>query len=59
MHHVMRDPFVMAQMKLKGLTEENAHDIVKSIMIVTVRDLKIDINKLINQSSGRCKDAQE
>lgn len=49
-NHVMNDSIVAEHMNKLGITKEQAHDFVKSIMIVTGRDLDVDINKVINDS---------
>lgn len=49
-HHVMNDPKVENQLLELGVEKQNAHDLVKSIIICGFRDYVMDVNKSINNA---------
>lgn len=48
-HHVMKNSNVAALLNKHSLNEEQAHDLVKTIIISAMKDYEIDINNIINR----------
>lgn len=48
-HHVMKDEQVKKKLDNLELNGKEAHDFIKRVMILTVRDLQIDFNKNVHQ----------
>ena len=46
-HHVMRNPVVSDL--IKDMSEEDAHNLVKSVIIAAMKDFDIDVNNIINR----------
>jgi hypothetical protein len=55
-HHVMKDKSVSNFISSLKLSERDAHDFVKSILIVGTRDLNIDFKKKVDHAVDKILD---
>lgn len=46
-HHCMSDPEVTSELLKLGINKEEAHNLIKSILIVGTRDLRFDLDRKI------------
>jgi len=58
-YHTLKDPAVSKFISELNLSREDAHNFVKTILIVGSRDLKIDFNKKVNIAVDKILDEQE